>query len=204
MGLAAVRCWVSEEQSCSENRFNLFSQASLAWEKCKAAPFPATGTPPSLSSSPLLITCFSSESASHFNCIASLLHSFTHLFACIIPPSLFSAVSRCISLLWHPFISLSPLSFHPSSLPSEPLPSSILLFLHFHSYNIIHSSISANHFPLHLPPLCTFADWYVPLSFIYPVFKLSSIFTQLSSSHSHFYLSRLFYLNLPHNQKEHV
>lgn len=40
--------WSQERCCCSENRINLFSQVSLAWETCKAASFltPSTSPPP--------------------------------------------------------------------------------------------------------------------------------------------------------------
>lgn len=56
------------------NRFNLFSQAGLAWEKCKAASFPASSTSPS-PPSPLLIICSLAKSGFHFTHSAPRLHS---------------------------------------------------------------------------------------------------------------------------------
>lgn len=67
----------------------------------------------SVALSPLFITCFSTESASHFNCIASFFHPSTYLSACIIPSSLSQTLFSCF---------LSPLTSETADIPSFLFP----------------------------------------------------------------------------------
>lgn len=127
----AMWCWVSEEHWCSENRFNLFSQASSAWGKCKVALFQTTSTSPSLSPSPPSFH----HSLLHRKCSSFQLHcSFypsLHLSFCLHPPIMPLSILVCLSLALFLVVSChtSPFSDTPD-IASFVFPHpSIILFL---------------------------------------------------------------------------
>lgn len=156
----------------------------------------------SVALSPLFITCFSTESASHFNCIASFFHPSTYLSACIIPSSLSQTLFSCFlspltsetadipSFLFPPILSsfsssiCITASIHPSVSPFSSLEEHLLIYL---STWLTCPSLS---------PLCISLNslWSTPSSSIYPYHKF---FTLSSSCHLPFYSSPLRH-SLPH------
>lgn len=131
----------------------------------------------SVALSPLFITCFLTESASHFNCIASFFHPSTYLSACIIPSSLSQTLFSCF---------LSPLTSETADIPSFLFPpilssfsSSICITASIHPSSVSPFSSLEEHLLIYLStwltcpslsPLCISLNslWSTPSSSIYP------------------------------------